>query len=161
LGSVWSDPRRANKLAEGGFDPEVQTWFRLAQDFVALEIATYLSQYMVQIRNLASFLTVAPLLMLLAVTSYPVQPQRLWVLFVIVLMAVVTATVIWGAIQAERNELISRISKTVPNQINFRWNFLSSLALYAIPLLGIVVAISDDSSDLVHSWIDPLLQVFK
>jgi hypothetical protein len=161
LGSVWSEPRRAKKLANGGFDPEVEGWFRLAQDFVALEIATYVSQFMVQLRNLASFLTLAPLLMLFAVTSYPVQPQRLWVLFVIVLMSVVTATVIWGAIQAERNELISRISKTVPNQVSFQWNFLSSLALYAIPLLGIVVAISDDSSDLVHSWIDPLLQVFK
>jgi hypothetical protein len=56
---------------------------------------------------------------------------------------------------------VSRILKTTPNQIDFRWSFLSHLSLYAARLLGVLVAISSDMSDLVHGWVDPLLQVLK
>jgi hypothetical protein len=38
---------------------------------------------------------------------------------------------------------------------------MSHLLLYAIPLLGILGALSSDMSDLVHSWADPLLQILK
>lgn len=142
-------------------DKTVQNWLARVQDFVALEVTFYLSQFFVQLRNLALFLSFAPFLFLLAVTSYPFQPQRLWVLLAVLLIGLVTLSVIWIVIQIERNELVSRILKTTPNQISFRWGFISHLFLYAIPLLGILGAMSSDMSDLMHSWMDPLLQLLK
>jgi hypothetical protein len=139
----------------------VQKWLARVQDFVALEVTFYLSQFFVHLRNMALLLSFAPVLLLIAVSSYPFQPQRLWVLLAVVLIGLVTLSVIWIVFQIERNELVSRILKTTPNQISFRWGFISPLFLYAIPLLGIVGAMSSDMSDLVHSGVDPLLQVLK
>lgn len=142
-------------------DKAVRRWLARVRDFVALEVTFYLSQFFVQLRNMALFLSLAPFLLLLAVSSYPFQPQRLWVWLAVALIGLVTLSIISIVIQIERNELVSRILKTTPNQISFRWGFFSHLFLYAIPLLGILVAMSSDMSDLVHSWMDPLLQVLK
>lgn len=142
-------------------DKAVRKWLARVQSFVALEVTFYLSQFFVQLRNMALFLSLAPFLLLLAVSSYPFQPQRLWVWLAVALIGLVTLSIISIVIQIERNELVSRILKTTPNQISFRWGFFSHLFLYAIPLLGILVAMSSEMSDLVHSWMDPLLQVLK
>jgi hypothetical protein len=139
----------------------LRAWLARAQDFVALEVVAYLSQFFVQMRNLALFLALAPLLMLFAVTSYPFQPQRLWLLLACLLIGIMTVAVIRIIFQVERDELVSRILKTTPNQLNFHWSFLSRVFLYAAPLLGVLVALSSDLSDLVHAWLDPLLQLAK
>jgi hypothetical protein len=136
-------------------DKQVRDWLALVQDFVALEVTVYLSQFFVHLRNLIVFLTVAPFLMLLAVTSYPFQPQRLWLLLAATLIGVGTATAVWIVIQIERNEVVSHILSTTPNSLNFHWDFIARLLLYAAPLLGIVAAASSDVSDLVHSLVDP------
>jgi hypothetical protein len=142
-------------------DKLVRSWLLRAQDFVALEVTVYLSQFFVHLRNLILFLTIAPFLMLLAVTSYPFQPQRLWLLLAATLTGVGTATVIWIVIQIERNEVVSHILSTTPNKLNFHWHFLAQILLYAAPLLGVVVAASSDASDLVHALVDPLIQALR
>jgi hypothetical protein len=154
-----SDPDESAGRADA--DEEVRKWLARAQDFVALEGVAYLSQFFVQLRNLALFLAIAPLLLLLAVNSYPFQPQRLWLLLVAVLAGTVTAAVLWIIVQIERDELVSRILKTTPNRLNFHWTFLSQVLLFATPVLGVLVAVSSDLSDLLHAWVDPLLQLLR
>jgi hypothetical protein len=186
LQHIWSNAARTERLLEepppkgqGGAAPDaavtvilcprepgdalkpVRKWLTRARDFVAPEITSYLSQFFVHLRNLALFLSLAPLMLLWAVSSYPFQPQRLWLLLAMGLLGFATLSIIWTIIQLERDELVSRILQTEPNRLNFHWGFLSNLALYAIPLLGLVVAASGDVSDLVHSLVDPLLQVLK
>lgn len=139
-------------------DKPIRNWIMRVQDFVALEAAVYLSQSFVHLRNLILFLTIAPFLMLLAVTSYPFQPQRLWLLLAVTTIVIGTATVIWIVIQVECNEVVSRILNTTPNKLNFHWDFLGHILVYAAPLLGVVVATSSVASDLVHALIDPLIQ---
>src|SRR5262249_29973135 len=104
---------------------------------------------------------VAPFLMLLAVTSYPFQPQRLWLLLAAALIGVGTATVMWIIIQIERNEVVSHILSTTPNKLNFHWDFLGRILVSSAPLLGVVVVASSDASDLVHSLLDPLIQALR
>jgi hypothetical protein len=142
-------------------DKLVRDWLTRVEDFVALEVTVYLSQFFIHLRNLILFLTVAPFLMLLAVTSYPFQPQRLWLLLAAAFIGVGTATVIWIVVQIERNEVVSHILNTDPNRLNFHWDFLGQILLYAAPLLGVVVAASSDVSDLVHSLFDPLIQALR
>jgi hypothetical protein len=146
---------------ENSVDPAVRHWLARVEDFVALEVAVYGSRFFAQLRNLIVSLSVIPFLFLLAVTSYPFQPQRLWMLLGVILIGVVTSSVLWIIFQIEHNEMVSRIIKTTPNELNFHWTFLSHILLSAVPLLGVLVAMSSDVSDLVHSWIDPLLQWMK
>ena len=142
-------------------DPAIRHWLTRAEDFVALEVAVYLGRFFAQLRNLIFYLSVIPFLFLLTVSSYPFQPQRLWLYLSVVLIGLITVSVLSIILQIERDEMVSRIMKTTPNQLNFHWPFLSHLLIYAVPLLGILVAMSSDMSDLVHSWIDPLLQLMK
>jgi hypothetical protein len=139
----------------------IRTWLTHAQAFVALEVVVYLSQFFVQLRNMALFLALAPLLMLFAVSSYPFQPQRMWLLLAAGLVGIVTVVLVRIVIQMERDELLSRISGTTPDQLNFHWPFFSRVLLYAVPLLGVLVASSSNVSDLIHAWLDPLLQMLK
>src|SRR5262249_14459221 len=148
LQRVWSDPALKEKFAVppsaepddakrivvetqpkplSNIDKKVRTWLALAQDLVALEVTVYLSQFFVHLRNLILFLTIAPLLMLLAVSSYPFQPQRLWLLLAGALVGIGTATVVWIIIQIERNEVVSHILSTTPNRLNFHWHFLGQI----------------------------------
>jgi hypothetical protein len=165
--TVPSDPGPGNSfqiiedIQRKDDDKLARSWLMRVQDFLALEVTVYLSQFFVHLRNLILFLTIAPFLMLLAVTSYPFQPQGLWLLLAATLIGVGTATVIWIVIQIERNEVVSHILSTTPNKLNFHWHFLAQILMYAAPLLGIVVAASSDASDLVHALVDPLIQALR
>lgn len=155
---IWRD---SGRQALASADPAICPWLERATDFVALEITAYLSQFFVHLRNLGLFLFFAPLLFLLAVNSYPFQPQRSLVLFAVSLICLVMLAMIGIVIQVEWNGVVSRILKTTPNQLNFHWGFLSRLGFYALPLLSVPVALSSDLSDLIHDWVDPLLQVLR
>jgi len=120
-----------------------------------------LNRFFVHLRNLAWFLLAAPLLLLLVVTSYPFQPQRLWLTLILVLAACVMAVLLRLYVQMERNDVLSKIAGSSPTASTSNWNFLSSAFVSAIPLLGVIAATSSDLSDFIHSSIDPLLQVLR
>ncbi len=164
--NVWGGPADRVRAAEqSSVDPKVEAAVAncraRVEDFVAMELTIYLSQFCAQIRNVTLYLSVAPLLLLLAASSYAFQPQRLWLLLAGGMIAVVAATVIRMVFIAERDEVISRIQKTTPDQIDLRWGFLSHIALYAAPVLGLIVALSPSGSDLVHAWLDPILNMLR
>jgi hypothetical protein len=141
-------------------DP-VAEWLRLAEDFSAVQALAYLSQFFVQLRNQLAFLALGPLVLLFAVSSYPFHPQQLWLLFSGALVLLVTGVVLWIITAIERDPVVSSALHTDPGKINFHWTFLGDVAKYALPALGVLVATSPDVSDLVHSWLDPVLRVIR
>jgi hypothetical protein len=128
----------------------------MAEDFVALEITAGLSRSFVQLRNLARSLAWAPLLAVLALVSYPFHPQRLMLLIAAVLLLILMGGAIKVFLQIEWDELISRIMKGTPQKIDLSWHFFRGLAVYVVPLLGLLAAASADTSDLLHAWLDPI-----
>lgn len=159
-----ADPpaRAAEKtLVDPQVDAVVAAWRKRAEDFVALEATIYLSHYCAQMRNLTIFLSSVPLLLLFAASSYTFQPQRLWLLLAGGMIPVVAGTVIRMLFIAERDEVMSRIQKTTPDRIDLRWGFLSHLAIFAAPLIALVVTVSGTASDLVHIFLDPLLEILR
>lgn len=132
-----------------------------AEQYVALHLMSYLSQFFVQLRNSLRFLTVAPLLLLLAVIGYPLQPQRLWLLAAGGTILTVAVVGVRMFLQIERDEVISKATGGTPNQIDFRWTFVGNVLAYTVPLVGGLLAVSLDLSDLMHSWLDPLLQAAR
>ena len=139
----------------------LQTWLHLAEDFAAIEITAYLSQFFVQLRKLARSLGWGSLLAILAIVSYPFHPQRLMLTIAGALVLFLVGYVFYILVHIELDEVVSRIRKSTPDRLNFSWDFVHSIALSIVPLLGVLAAASPDLSDVLHALLDPIYQVMK
>jgi hypothetical protein len=147
-------------LAEGRLQA-LQDWIHLAEDFVGIEVMAYLSQFFVHLRFLVHSLTWPPVLAVLAIVSYPFHPQRILLLVSGLFILGLAVGGIRVFVHIERNEVISRILKTPPNQLSFNWEFVRSIGLAIVPLLSVLAVASSEMSDLLHTLLDPLYRVFK
>ncbi|HKB35633.1 MAG TPA: hypothetical protein VKD72_04210, partial [Gemmataceae bacterium] len=142
-------------------DEDVKRWLRMLEDFVAMQSVPFLCQFFAPLRNLVNFLLLVPLLLLLAVASYPFQPQRLLLVFLITLLLLAVVQVVTVLIQMDRDEVLSRISRTTPNRVTFDLPFLTSLLTYTAPVLAIVMAVFGEVGGLVGSWFEPIARTLK
>ncbi|MFO0908710.1 MAG: hypothetical protein U0794_10180 [Isosphaeraceae bacterium] len=142
-------------------ETELRAWLRAAEELVALELVTFVSQIGIQLKNLATYLAVAPLLLLLSVSTYPFQPQRLLQFVIWALVLVVVGVVVTVYVSMERDVLLSRVSKTAPNSIAFDRQFLGSVLTFIVPLLTVVVAQFPFFSDTLNQWFEPLARILK
>jgi hypothetical protein len=122
----------------------VQTWLRTAEDFSALEITFYLSQFFVHLRNLARSLTWGPLLAVLAIASYPFHPQRLMLTIAGGGVLILICLGLYILFHIEWDDVVSRIQKTTPQRLDLSGPFLHNIAVYTLPLLGVLAASSSD-----------------
>ena len=119
---------------------KAQAWFRSAEDLLALELVCFVSRCTVPLGNLLKYLSIAPLLLLLMITTYPLQPQRfLQVCFWGLLLAVVLS-VIWVYVMRERDEFLSRVSGTAPDKIYFDKEFIGGVMTFVIPAAVFLLA---------------------
>ena len=133
-------------------------WIHRAEDLLALLTMRWLSASISQIWILIGFLVVGSLSMLLAINSYPFpfQDRLMRGLGLLIVVIVVTTTAI--VLGFNRDELISRISNTAPNQFKIDQSLMVRLFTYIVPLLGVLAAISFDASDTIRSLLDPILR---
>jgi hypothetical protein len=139
----------------------VDIWFRLAEEFIAIQVVTFINQVFVHLRALLTFITAGSLLMLLTITYYPFQPQRLITLFIwsCILSIVLASLIVF--IQASRNEVVSRIGGTAANRVTFDRTFISMVVTYGVlPLLGLLI-MQFPQMMRFFSWIEPALRAFK
>ncbi len=134
-------------------------WLGRSEEFVALVTMTYVSQFALHLRNNVMFLTACPLLMLLAVNSYPFQPHRLLALFFWTLSLVTLLVVLGCLVTLDRDELLSRIAKSRPAY--FDWASAPTIAKYVIPLIGVLITQHPDVSDFLYTYFGPLLRVIE
>jgi hypothetical protein len=146
---------------QGSASTDVRRWCKLAEDYLALEVINYVSQFFVQLRNQVTFLTVGSLLFAAVVLSYPFEPQRLWLLLATALVIAVLFVGLKIFIGMERDEVVSQIVGSTPNRVNFHWGFLSNLIMYTLPLVTVLLATSTDLADLLNAWLSPLFQVLR
>ena len=57
-----------------------------------------------------------------------------------------------------RNEVVSRISNTTPNRVDFDGRLISNLLTYIVPLVGVLAAFSFETSDMIRTLLDPILR---
>jgi hypothetical protein len=140
---------------------QLRRWLHNAQEFVAIEAVTYLRQFFVHLRNLTTFLTIGMLLLLLAVNSYPFQPQRLLMMFLWTLILSMMGGVVVVLVQMNRDELLCRISGSTPNRFTLDRTFIFSVVKYIVPLVALLVTQFADVSDLLYTWIEPVIRILK
>jgi hypothetical protein len=153
-------PSAARWIAVRGDDEHavVWKWVQLAENFVATQAVLYVSQFFVQLRNLLLSVTIGTLLLLLAATSYPFQPQSLLVVYLLVMVGVVTVGTVSVLVQINRNSFVSRLSNTTPERFTPDWAFLTSFATYVLPLLGVLAV---QLSGSFRTWLEPVFRILK
>jgi hypothetical protein len=139
----------------------VEHWIREAEDFMALQVVAYVSQTTVQLKTLAYYLAVTPVVLLIAISSYPFQPQRFLQVCVWTILFLVVAGVISVYVWMEKNEFISRVSRTTPNQVSLDRTFLSNILAFVIPLVGVVLTQFPFFSDSLNQFLEPITRVLK
>jgi hypothetical protein len=148
----------------GGVDPvddRLPRWMREAEDLLALRMVTFISQGAVHLRNLATYLVIAPVLLLLTVSSYPFQPQRFLVIFIWVILLAVVGAGVTVLVLMERNEFLSRVSHTKPNNIALDRTFITNLLAFLLPLVVAALNQFQFVSDTFIQWFQPILRVLK
>lgn len=133
-------------------------WVPRAEELVATQLVNYLSQFFIQLRSLMLAVLVCSSLLLLAATSYPFHPERLLLVFLLGLVGVALAVVMYVFLDMSRDETISRVAKTTPGKVSLDNGLLGQFFTYIVPTLGILVAQLSGS----FRWLlEPILRVVK
>jgi hypothetical protein len=133
-------------------------WISLAESVAATQVVIYVSQFFVQLRNLVWASIVTSSLLLLAATSYPFHPEKLLLIGLIALSAAGMAGVLYVLIDMNRDEVVSRVTKSTPGKFSFDSGFLGSFFTYIVPAAGVLIAQLSGS----FRWLlEPLVRVMK
>jgi hypothetical protein len=133
-------------------------WVALAESVAATQVVIYISQFFVQLRNLVWAALITSSLLLMAATSYPFHPEKLLLLGLIALSGAGMAAVIYVLVEMNRDEVVSRVTRTTPGKFSFDSGFLGSFFTYIVPAAGVLAAQLSGS----FRWIlEPILRVMK
>lgn len=133
-------------------------WIALAESVAATQVVIYISQFFVQLRNLVWASIVTSSVLLLAATSYPFHPEKLLLVGLIALSAAGMASVVYILIDMNRDEVVSRVTRTTPGKLSFDSGLVGSFCTYIVPAAGVLAAQLSGS----FRWLlEPLLRVMK
>jgi hypothetical protein len=141
--------------------PGAAEFLQAAEAFVAMRAVPFVGQFFVHLRNLVTLLSVAAVLLLLAIGSYPFQPQRLLILWGWGAVLTVLFLVIKFFVEADRDELLSRISRTKAGAVTFDWTLLSNVLTYVVPLGLLLITQIPVVGDWLSYLIAPLTRALR
>src|SRR5581483_6080164 len=149
--------RRSEGIAPPRADEETQ-WY--AEEFVALQYVAFIRYVLLQMRNFLEFATTGFILLVVALLVYPFEGHRILHTTNLFLFVLLTAGIIIVFAQMDRDPLLSRLSNTNPNQLD--WNFAARVASYGIlPLLTLLGSQFPAIGNFLFSWVQPTLQAMK
>jgi hypothetical protein len=144
----------------GAVSPEVYLWTRMAEDFVALRVVTFIHHVLHQLRSLLVFALSGAVALVLLVASYPLQPSRFVTVFAWLLMLLVIVGGLASILFMEKNELLSRLGNSGPGRLSLSVPFVGQLIMYvALPTAVIVASVFPEVSELLFAWLAPLARL--
>ena len=137
-------------------------WLRLAEDFLAIQVVTYINRLFPHLRNGLLNVTIGFVLLLLALIVYPFQPQRYLVLLSTVLLVMTVPTTMYVLAQMNRDEVLSRIAKSQPGKLTWDRAFISQIVIYGVlPLLSLIATQFPEVRGAAFSWLETALKTLK
>ena len=135
-------------------------WRRAAEEYAAGVVADYLHWAMSQLYVLALFLLLSLLLMTALLSSYPFQPQSLLKLVFFFLLLATVGAMMLVLLQANRDEVLSRINQTEPGRVTWNLGFVTSVFTFGlVPILTLLSSEFPALHDAVFSWIEPVVKL--
>lgn len=129
------------------------------QDFAAVRLISYVRAVFAHLRSSLLGALVPGFLLLLAISTYEVQPKRLLFLSVWSALAAFVLLTIWTFVQMDRNPILSAIGDTNSGEVNLDRSFIQSVLTYGIlPLLGLVATRFPQIERLLSGYLNPLMR---
>jgi hypothetical protein len=144
----------------GAVSQDVYLWTRMAEDFVALRVVTFIHHILHQLRSLLIFALNGAVALVLLVASYPLQPSRFVTVFAWLLMLLVIAGGLASILFMEKNELLSRLGNSGPGRLSLSVPFVGQMIMYvALPTAVVVASVFPEVSELLFAWLAPLARL--
>jgi hypothetical protein len=128
------------------------------EGFVAAYATIYLGQYFVQLRMLAYALAFSTPLLLFAAAGYDFQPPRPQLNALVALLLATAVGLVYVLYRINRDGLVSRITRTVPHRFTPDMGFLSSVSVYVLPIVAILLA---QVLGLFRFVVEPIIGLFQ
>ncbi len=142
------------------FAGPVRLWLRAAEEYAAVQMAQYLEWAMRQLRVLALFLLLSLLLTTGLLSSYPFYPQSLLKLVFFCLMLATVGSVVFVLMQANRDEVLSRLNQTEPGRVTWDTGFVLNLVTFGlVPFLTLLASEVPELRDLLLGWVEPIAKL--
>lgn len=140
------------------FPDVVRLWVRSAEEFVAVQAVDYIGWVIRHLRRLVLMLLFLLVVTMALLSSYSFLPQSVVrSLFLLLFLAVVVSLLLVLS-QMNRDEVLSRVTRTDPGRLNWSAGFLFNVGtVVAIPILSLLSAFSPLRTDL-FGWIDIILR---
>ena len=119
--------------------PATRKFYRLAELFIAARVVDFLREIFPHFRNLMTATTIAILLTLLALSSYPfsMRDTLLTIAWISVLSAVIGMFYVFFTMN--RDQVLSMLAGTTPGKLTWNGTFVAQLVIYGLlPLLGLL-----------------------
>lgn len=130
------------------------------QDFMAVRLIAYVRTVFAHLRNSLLGSLVPGFFLLLAISTYEIQPKRVLFLSIWSALAAAVLTTIWAFVQMDRNPTLSAIGGSTEGKADLLdRSFIQSVLTYGIlPLLGLVATRFPQIERLFQGYLNPLMR---
>ena len=130
------------------------------EEFVALLYLGFIRMVLLQIRNRLMTAACLYVLLLWALTSYPLLNHHAILICLSLLLLVLAAVVIGVYAQMHRDEILSRTTETTSGELGSDF-FAKVLGMVGLPLTTLIASQFPELSNLIFSWLEPGLASMK
>ncbi len=131
------------------------------EDALSLFLMRRLRPYALAVRWLAHELTIGPVLLLVAATCFPFEPQQFTATLLWAFIVVALATNLTIFVLVDRDEFVSSVSHTKPNELTKDWEFISNILVRLIPALTVFLVAFPGIWYWLRSVLGPLSRSLK
>jgi hypothetical protein len=151
--SLWKSGRPARSADKPEAPPSQDI---LREEVIALQYDDYIQYILRQQRNLLLFAIVGFILSIWALHAYPFEGPRTITTFITFMFIAFAGGVTSVLYQAERNPMLSRITKTTPGKLSGAF-FLRVAGYIGVPLITVLGSQFPSLRHFLFSWIQPVL----
>jgi hypothetical protein len=142
------------------FEGVERVWLRELEEFVCVQIVAYLEWASTQLRAMAKALLISMVLMILFIGSYPFRPESGIKLTALVVLTGAVASLVMVMLQANSDDVLSRIAKTDPGRMTWDASFILNLAVVGgLPLLALLATEFPTVRDFMFGWVQPIARL--
>jgi hypothetical protein len=159
--SFWKSGRpQTDKNPAEGSNVSANSSDALREEVIALQYQDYIQYVLHQQRNLLMFSVSAFLLTVFALHAYPFEGPRIITTFITVVFISFACGVVTVLASAERDPILSRITKTEAGKLS--GGFYGKVAAYlGVPTITVLSSQFPSWGRFLFSWIQPLLEAIK
>jgi hypothetical protein len=140
--------------------PDLSLSTRLAERFVALVYLNFMLTILLRMRTLAITAGGLYIFLLLAVNSYPFEPEIALRSLAILLLICVVGMVGYVFAQIHRDSILSLVTQTKPGELGIEF-WLRIGTFTALPLLSLLVSQFPTLNNALFSWLEPAVTALK